>query len=179
VPDGDHRVTIRVQYNATYQRGILTVEPREQVSLPISFSVSISVVFPNVTVFSLQPLDSSDVVVRFMVDKPVESVSYSLDGESHVNVDTGILVEYSYGSRAFWRGNLTLTELTVGTHNLTVYATDAAGNTGNATVTFTVEAATEQEPQPFPTIPVATSIPEPAVIRIGVGLLVHFNKRNH
>jgi len=194
VPDGIHtlKVTVTCSFYGKYDENWNAISYERYlgswkiVSESVSFTVFTGacedlvepVVFPNVTVFSPQPLNaSSDVIVRFMVDQPVESVSYSLDGKDRVNVDAGGLAEYSYGSRALWRGNLTLTDLTAGNHSLTVYAKDTVGNTGNATVTFTIEA--EQEPQPFPTIPVATSIAVPTVIGIGVGLLVHFKKRKH
>lgn len=50
-------------------------------------------------------------------------MGYSLDGQETVMV----------------HGNMTLTGLAGGSHNITVYATDASGNTGaSETVTFTV-----------------------------------------
>jgi len=176
VPDGTHSVTIGAQWNTTYSEGTKPV-PSEQVSLPIYFSVSTSVVFPNVTVFSLQPLDSSDVVVRFMIDKPVQSIGYSLDGENRVNFDAGILVEYSYGSRAFCRGNLTLTELPAGLHSLTIYATDLAGVTGNATVAFAVAEEAVEQPPPLPAALIASA--SDSVIAVGVlARILFYSKRN-
>ena len=72
-------------------------------------------------------------------------------------------------------GNTTITGLSLGSHSLTVYATDDAGNTGaSQTIHFTI--AEEPEPEPFPTVPVvAASIA--TVVLVGAGLLVYFKKR--
>jgi N-acetylneuraminic acid mutarotase len=98
-----------------------------------------------------------DVTLNFTVNEPVSSMRYTLDGEN--------LVEIS--------GNITLTGLSYGLHNLTVYATDVADNTGSSeTINFTIA----KEPEPFPTAPVAAaSVAIVAVV--GVGLLVFFKKR--
>jgi hypothetical protein len=100
-----------------------------------------------------------DVALNFTVNEPVSSMRYTLDGEN--------LVEIS--------GNTTLIGLPYGSHNLTVYATDAADNTGSSeTVYFTIA----EEPEPFPVTPVATaSVATIAVV--SVGLLVYFKKRKH
>jgi hypothetical protein len=71
-------------------------------------------------------------------------------------------------------GNTTLTGLSYGAHSLTVYATDASGNTGTSkTITFTIA----EEP-PFPTVLVATASGASATI-IAIGLLVYFKKHKH
>jgi hypothetical protein len=65
-------------------------------------------------------LDSANVTapgnvsVSFAVDKSVKWVGYSLDGAEKVVV----------------LGNFTLTDLTAGSHSLTVYATDIYGASG-------------------------------------------------
>jgi hypothetical protein len=65
---------------------------------------------------------------------------------------------------------LTLEGLLDGAHNLTLFATDAAGNIGSSeTMYFTVDV-----PEP-PVVPVIAV----AAIVIGVGLLVYFKKRKH
>ena len=74
------------------------------------------------------------------------------------------------------RMNTTLTGLSYGTHNLTVYAVDVAGNTGTSkTVYFTISEP-EQTPEPFPVVLVATASGASAAI-IGLGLLVYFKRR--
>jgi hypothetical protein len=67
---------------------------------------------------------------------------------------------------------MTLAGLPNGEHNLTIYATDTAGNIGSSeTMYFTVDV-----PEPFPTVPVATASVVAAVV-VGAGLLVYFKKR--
>jgi hypothetical protein len=95
----------------------------------------------------------TDVLLNFTVNEPTSRMHYSLDGGDIVMIE----------------GNITLTGLFQGTHNIAVYATDTAGNTGaSETVYFSVE-------EPFPTTLVI--IVAVTVIIIGVGLLVYFKKR--
>jgi N-acetylneuraminic acid mutarotase len=66
---------------------------------------------------------SSDVTVNFTVNRPVEWVQYSLDGAENKTAS----------------GNIVLSGLNTGAHNVTVYAKDLFGNIGaSETVNFTV-----------------------------------------
>ncbi len=120
---------------------------------PIGYGVP-----PEIRVLS--PADrtynGSSVPLFFTMDKPVNWTGYSLDGEQNVTVT----------------GNSTISGLTSGLHNVTVYAKDTFGNMGaSETIAFTVA-----KPEPFPTTVVAaTSVAVVAVV--GVGLLVYFRKR--
>jgi len=112
---------------------------------------------PNVTLLLPQEgkFNTSDVPLDFAVDQPVSQITYSLDGQENVTVT----------------GNTTLTGLANGNHNVTVYATDEAGNTGaSETLFFSVEV-----PEPFPFVPVATAVTAVAVT--GAGLLFYLKKR--
>jgi N-acetylneuraminic acid mutarotase len=99
---------------------------------------------------------TTEIVLDFAVNESPIKIGYSLDGSYNVTLT----------------GNTTLTSLSIGVHNVTVYAWDASGNAGvSETITFSVE-------MPFPTtLVVAASIATVAVISIG--LLVYFRKRNH
>ncbi len=105
-----------------------------------------------------QTVTDSNVSLTFTVDKIVNWTGYSLDGQQNVTIT----------------GNTTLTGLSSGLHNVTVYANDTYGNMGaSETVTFTVAV-----PEPFPTAPVAAA--SVATIAVAsVGLLVYFKKRKH
>ena len=72
-------------------------------------------------------------------------------------------------------GNTTLTGLSEGSHSLTLYANDTAGNTGKSEkIYFTVTQQTEADP--FPTkLGIVSVLVVVAVV--GVGLFVHFKKR--
>jgi hypothetical protein len=94
--------------------------------------------------------------LNFTVNEPVSQVSYSLDGQTNVSII----------------GNITLESLPYGEHNVTVYATDEAGNIGSKTVFFTMI----KPPESFPTVLVAIASIG-LVAGIGAGLLVYFKKR--
>ena len=68
--------------------------------------------------------DTNDILLTFTVNDPNAGLSYILDGQKAVTIT----------------GNTTLNELTVGSHNLTVYATNSAGLEGaSETIPFIVE----------------------------------------
>jgi ribosomal protein S8 len=99
---------------------------------------------------------SGDVSLAFTVNKPAVWLGYSLDGQDNVTVT----------------GNVTLSGLSSGLHNVTVYAEDEFGNMGvSETVCFTIAA-----PEPFPVAPVAAASAATVAV-VGVGLLVYFKKR--
>jgi hypothetical protein len=80
---------------------------------------------------------------------------YSLDGQENVTVT----------------GNTTLTGLTEGLHNVTIYAKDTLGNIGaSKAITLTVA------PEPFPTVPVAAASAAAAAVAC-VGIIFYFKKR--
>jgi|YelNatPaOPRAMG01_1025707.scaffolds.fasta_scaffold09369_4 N-acetylneuraminic acid mutarotase len=98
----------------------------------------------------------SNVSLTFTVNKPVVWMGYSLDGQDNVTVT----------------GNTTLSGLSSGLHNVTVYAKDSFGNTGaSETITFTIA-----KPEPLPTT-IAAAVASVAVV--GVGLIAYFKKRNN
>jgi hypothetical protein len=104
---------------------------------------------------------ATDVPLNFVVDENTSRVAYSLDGNENVTL----------------AGNTTLIGLSVGAHNVTVYAWDAAGNIGSSqTVDFVVAEETQSEPEPLPTtlVIVASGI---SIAGVGLGLLVYFKKR--
>ncbi|MBN1358603.1 hypothetical protein JW988_07535, partial [Candidatus Bathyarchaeota archaeon] len=119
-----------------------TVTDANQAYLPIGFSP-----LPEISVLSplTQTYNGSSVSLNFTVDRPVSWMSYSLDGADNVTVS----------------GNLTLTGLSGGMHNVTVYANDTYGNMGaSETIFFTIE--------PFPTALVIASVITVTVVGIGL-----------
>jgi hypothetical protein len=111
----------------------------------------VSVVSPENKTYS-----TSDVSLVFNVNKPASWMGYSLDGEETVTST----------------GNITITALSNGLHNVTVYAKDAFGNMGaSETISFTVDVS-----EPFPTALVTTASAASLAI-FGIGLLTYFKKR--
>jgi hypothetical protein len=100
----------------------------------------------------------SSVPLVFSICEASSSMSYSLDGQDNVTVT----------------GNVTLSGLPNGAHNLTVYVTDRSGNVGaSETMFFDVDV-----PESFPAVPVAAASGASVAV-VGVGLLAYFRKRNH
>ncbi|MEM3441788.1 MAG: hypothetical protein QXV09_05820 [Candidatus Bathyarchaeia archaeon] len=102
-----------------------------------------------------QAYNESSVALTFAVDKLAAWMGYSLDGRDVVAVV----------------GNVTLSELPNGAHNLTVYATDQYGNTGvSETVCFRVEA-------PQPLLILVMAVASAAAIASVVGYVLHRKRR--
>jgi N-acetylneuraminic acid mutarotase len=120
--------------------------------VPDSTAPEVSVLSPeNKTYYT------TDIELNLIVSEPDLWMRYNLDNENITEI----------------LGNTTINGLYFGAHNLTVYATDEADNTGaSETIYFNVEV-----PEPFPTTMVLVSVV--TVTIIGVGLLVYFKKRKH
>lgn len=159
LPDGNYSIVITARGWASYEDSVKvdyfwgTVYSFEMTSvLVINFTVGDP---PEVSILSLknETFASSEVPLNFTVSESVSRISYVLDGQENVTIN----------------GNMTLTDLSNGFHNVTVYAEDEAGNVGTSeTISFRVEL-------PFP----ATMLIAPAVLlsAIGSGLLLYFKKR--
>jgi len=75
------------------------------------------------------------VPLNFVISEPASLIEYNLDGQANMIIN----------------GNTTLPELPYGSHNMSLYATDNAGNFGaSETVLFTV-VPEEPTSEPFPT----------------------------
>jgi len=110
---------------------------------------------PTIIITSIEnkPYGDSDVPLNFILNEPASQLVYSLDSQKNITI----------------AGNLPLTGLSVGAHNITIYAWDAAGNIGKSeTVNFTIT-------EPFPTALLVGSII--LVVGIGLGFLVYRKKR--
>ncbi len=112
---------------------------------------------PKIAVLSplSQTYNESSVPLVFTIrGKWVNWTGYSLDGKETITVT----------------GNTTLTGLSNGSHNVTVYAKDLVDTETSVTVWFNVAA-------PFPFVPVAVSVA--VVALVAAGLLVYFKKHKH
>jgi len=100
----------------------------------------------------------SKLPLNFTVDNPDCWLSYELDGGAPVDVS----------------GNTTLSGLSFGSHNLTLYAIDGVGNTANQSTIFTL-AEPETPSEPFPVVPVAVIVV--IVVAVGgAGLLLYYRR---
>lgn len=104
-----------------------------------------------------QTYNESSISLVFGVDSFVNWMGYCLDGQQNVTL----------------AGNTTLTDLSIGSHNITVYANDTYGNmAASDTVSFTIT-------EPFPVVPVAVASVAVVIVVVSIGLLVYFKKRKH
>jgi hypothetical protein len=155
IPEGDRTITVYAGEYGYYEGGIGFF-----ITGFSSINFTIDTTPPNITVLSMESIkhETSDVPLNFIANEPVSQISYVLDGQENVTIG----------------GNTTLTGLTNGSHNLTVYAWDTAGNLGvSETITFDVKV-----PEPFPTTLVAAASVVIFVV-MGMSLLVYFKKRRH
>ena len=118
---------------------------------------------PTVSIFSPENITYAvnNVSITLNVSEPPSWIGYSLDGQANVTIAEPT----------------NLTGLSDGKHSLTVYANDAAGNTGSETIYFSIETQ-QSEPhrpsEPFPTTWIAAAT---AIVEIGAfSFLVYFRK---
>lgn len=96
---------------------------------------------PVITLLSFEnrTFETCDVSLNLTVNQAFSKITYSLDGQDNITI----------------RGNTTLSDLSYGEHNVTVFVTDTNGNTGNSeTVFFTIA----EPPVPFPTLVATASL---------------------
>ncbi|MFW6116970.1 MAG: Ig-like domain-containing protein, partial [Thermoproteota archaeon] len=124
-------------------------------SEPVYFTVDTTP--PTVSLLSPRNVTYSDteIQVNFTTTQPISWTGYSLDNAANVTVT----------------GNTTLPELSSGTHHLTVYANDTAGNMGSSeTIRFTVDKSVS---------PVVWAVVAMGIVVVGVGVWwVYHRKRD-
>ncbi len=131
------------------------------------FECTVQAVFqpiPPPKISLLSPLNQiyneSSVPLVFTVDKSVNWMSYSLDGNQNVTIT----------------GNGTIANMKNGLHSIMVYANDTFGDVGvSENATFTIALAPIANPEHFPTATVAVVSGTLAVVVVA-GLLAYFKK---
>jgi len=156
---GPHQLTVWLvvsQYEISYDNYVGSVYS--------TVSFNIDSIPPNITILSpeAKTYNSSVVPMNFTVNKTTSQISYSLDGQQNITTT----------------GNMTLTGLSNGLHNVTVYANDEAGNVGaSQTINFTIAIPKAES---FSNLPVAASIAAAVVIAVAcAGVIVYLRKRKH
>ena len=152
--EGQHKLRLYVTANLTPD-----VDPRygqpnyHSTHQTISFYVDTTP--PKVSNLSVNDMDSGDTILSFTVDEEASWVGYSLDNQANATVTDDVV----------------LGDLPIGSHNVTVYAEDTAGNMGVSEPFFFSVV------EPFPTTLVLAPVMTGTVV--GLGLLVYFKKRKH
>jgi ureidoglycolate hydrolase len=152
LPEGPHSLTVY----ATYQFGDIIGLDNKAVHFTINDGTT--VIISNLSLEN-KTYNQNNLPLNFITDKPASWIGYSLDGKPNVTIAE----------------NTTLTGLSSGLHNITIYANDTFGNMGaSETVSFTIA---KPESEPFSTATVVAVSGASAVVVISAGLLVYFKKR--
>jgi hypothetical protein len=132
--------------------------PADSANVTVYFSIADDGFPPRVSLLSAENKTYSiaNITLTYSINDQVVNAVYSLDGQESVNLS----------------GNTTLTDLSEGSHDITVYAYDRAGNVASETVHFTVST-----PEPFPTTLLIGSAIAVLAVVVGLGLLVYLKKR--
>jgi hypothetical protein len=166
IPEGNHSIKVVAGYVGWYIPSISDPSLPTSNSFYITGSSMVNFTIadrtpPKILILSLEnnTFSSRDVLLSFEVNESVSQLTYSLDGQMNVTI----------------AGNTTLTGLSYGIHNLTVYATDTAGNTGvSEPITFTIA----KKPEPFPAMfVIAVSVATVAIV--STAFLIYFKKHRH
>ena len=165
IPEGSRNVVVYALEKGTYEREsgkntfdwkIYTTNFNISGSSSVFFTVD--TIRPTISLLSVEnaTYNMPDIPLSFIVSESASLMTYNLDGQEKVTL----------------AGNTTLTDLSEGTHNVTVRAWDAAGNIGKSeTVTFTVDL-----PEAFAAVFVAAASGV-SVALIGFSLLFYLNKK--
>jgi len=156
--EGPHNVTVIAEGTSYYLPKELYGYPRNSKVVGYSNTTYFSIDNTPPVILSLSVRNgtyfTNDIPLNFKTKEPLSWIRYSIDGQENVTLN----------------GNTTIPQLSEGSHFLTIYVNDLAGNTGTSeTIYFSIE--------PFPTTLVIAPIASVAVV--GLGLLIYFKKRNH
>src|SRR3972149_349064 len=137
LPEGSHSLTIYLEgFNQKYY------EPRFLSYVNVVYFAldltppNISILSPVNKTYTVANITTASIPLDFTVSENVSQVAYSLDGHNKTTI----------------AGKTTLSGLPTGSHTVTVYAGDVAGNTGaSETIYFAiVEEPNEPEPETMP-----------------------------
>jgi len=157
VPDGKHSLILEAfGPGYFYDRSThIWIEYWYNMTTTLTVNFTVDTTAPSVSVLSPEnkTYDTTNVTLNFTVSEMVSQTSYVLNGGENMTIE----------------GNTTLTGLSNGEHNVTVYATDLAGYIGaSETIMFTVEV--------FPTTLTAVIILI-STVAVSAALLFYFKKR--
>ena len=161
LPVGEHKIT--VYHGPNYSNPTNGYWPR--------YSFIFSVVNPP-GVHAETLTDHADASREVLLDLSVSTMSnslswvgYSVDGQSNVTVNINGLSETPFSivpSFVLWRGNLTVSGLSDGVHEVVFYAMDIWGNTG-ASIPVSLQLTATPAPTPTPKAsPTVTESPVPS-----------------
>jgi len=149
---GDTPYVTRVNAAEYYTFNYPLMKPVDIMKVLDPYPPALSVLSPQNSTYY-----NGNVSLTFTANKPTLWIGYSLDGQANVTIN----------------GNCTLTELSNGLHNITVYANDTSDNVGRSeTISFNVE---KPEPVYFAVVVSAAAV---SAVVASVSI-VYFKKRKH
>ena len=169
--EGNHSIQVYVRSDSFYDPPNRPQPPYGQLPSEVyhldtysnKINFTIDTTPPIITSFSVEnrTYKTTEIPLNFQVNEPTSSIIYCLDNKSNVTI----------------AGNTTLTVLSVGAHNLTVYAWDVVGNIGaSQNIDFVVVQETEPEPEPFQIVPVAAVSVAVALVGAAIVSLLLYRK---
>ena len=115
---------------------------------------------PQNTTYTTDDITQFTLPLDFTINATASWIGYSLDNQTRITIN----------------GNTTLSELSIGPHNITLFASGTFGNTGISNTTYFTIA--EQVAPNSAFLPILLATPIIIVVSV-VGLLVYFKKRKH
>jgi len=145
----------------------------KEMSSSVEFTINTQYRYPEVLILSPQnkTYTTTEVPLTWACDEQKIVADYTLDLLSAIP----LYAYFTLSGNASLPGNTTLTDLSNGTHTLTVNVITERGS-ASQTVHFTISLETQLQPEPFPTALVVASVVLVAVI--GIGLVIYFRKRS-
>jgi hypothetical protein len=162
--EGSHRLTVTLKTSENSEH----IKPLYVDTVCFSIDSTppeILLLSPENKIYTVATSNTADIPLMFTSKERTSQLSYSLDGYENATIV----------------GNITLTALPIGPHNVTLYARDDVGNVGvSETSLFAVTADSESQAEKelfSKTVLLAVSVATIAIV--GIGLLLYFKKRKH
>lgn len=143
-------------------------------TMPFMPQPTVDLTPPKITNLYIQNQTSNqtETPLSFIINEKTQQILYSIDGEENETIPSNAMLGV-YDEATYCKMNLT--GLPSGRHNITVYATDKAGNTGaSKTLSFNVEQAESSYSTVTPVVIVSFTVASV----IALGILVN-PKRKH
>ncbi len=160
--EGSHVMKIRVSGNY-YDYGGSDYDYEGNVSFTVDNAAPIigNVSIQNITYFK------KDLELACTINEPFSWIAYSLDNQANVTIKTANTIDNR--TNEIQQAKTNLTDLTEGSHSITIYVNDTAGNIGaSQTITFTVD-----KPEPY-----SASIIIVAVVAGAVAVVLLITRRS-
>jgi len=136
---------------------VVSRDPYPDPPTPVPIMIS-----PQNTSYTTDGITQFTLQLSFTINATASWIGYSLDNQSRITI----------------HGNSTLSELSLGSHNITLFASGTFGNMGVSNITyFIIQTTPTPEPEPLPTILLTGSAIAVAAL-VGLGLLVYLKKRS-